>query len=134
MIYQELTIKEIKHQIKELENDLDLYLTLKKINFEKTQPHPIDYKTVITDKLNNIFDKFSHYVIKDEKYDKEIYSKTQELLAWQQRLIDKIKNISSSSPKAFITYLREEENLSWEDIEKVTHYSERQARRIYKNN
>jgi hypothetical protein len=31
-LQKELTVKEIKYKIKELEDDLNLYLTLKKIN------------------------------------------------------------------------------------------------------
>jgi hypothetical protein len=130
---KELTIKELKYIIKELEDDIDLYLTLKKINFQKTQPTVVKYKDVVSSKTNNIFDKFTHYVIKDEEYDETIYLKVQSLLAYQTRLADKIQNISQSSPKAYITYLREEENMSWLEIEKTTNFSERQARRIYKS-
>lgn len=130
IIEKELTIKEIKHQIKELEDDLDLYLTLKKINFEKTQPKAVNYKEVMVNN-NSHFDKFSHYMIKDEDYDETIYSKTEALNAWEKRLIEKIKSVSTSNDKAFITYLREEEEMSWLEIEATTNFSKRQAQRIY---
>lgn len=132
-LQKELSIKEIKYKIKELEDDLDLYLTLKKINFEKTQPQSTKYKDIVTNKTNQCFDKFSHYVIKDEDYDNTIYAKTEALNAWEKRLIEKIRGLSTGDSKAFITYLREEENYSWEKIEETTHYSKRQAQRIYKN-
>lgn len=130
---EELTIKEIKYNIKELEDDLELYLTLKKINFEKTQPKSVNYSTPYTDKTNIIFDKFNHYVIRDKDYDDIIYEKLALLNSWEKRLIDKIKNLANGNSKAFITYLREEEKCTWDKIERMTNYSERQARRIYKN-
>jgi hypothetical protein len=131
VLEKELTIKELKHNIKEIEDDLDLYLTLKKINFDKTQPSCSKIKDVVTNRPTVVFDKFSHYVIKDEEYDETIYAKTQSLLAYQERLLKKIENIRTSDDKAYITYLREEERMNWNDIAKYTHYSIRQAQRIY---
>lgn len=69
-LQKELTIKEIKYQIKELEKDLELYLTLKKINYQKTQPKAVTYKEIVTSGGSNNFDRFTHYVIKDEDYGK----------------------------------------------------------------
>ncbi len=128
---KELTIRELKHIIKELEDDLDLYLTLKKINFYKTQPGAIKYKDIMTNQSMVISDRFSQYVIRDEEYDNVIFTKHQSLLAYQQRLLDKLKNINTSNERVLITYLREEEKMSWKEICKITHYSDRQARRIY---
>jgi len=53
---KELTVKELKHIIQELEDDLDLYLTLKKINYNKTQPGASKIKNVVTSKTNTISD------------------------------------------------------------------------------
>ena len=130
-LQKELTVKEIKYKIKELEDDLNLYLTLKKINFEKTQPQSVKYQDIVISGGNKIFDKFTHYVIKDEDYDATIYAKTEAILAWEQRLVEKIKSISESEDKILITYLRDDEEYSWERIARETNYSERQARRIY---
>ena len=130
-LQKELTVKEIKYKIKELEDDLNLYLTLKKINYEKTQPQSVKYQDIVISGGNKIFDKFTHYVIKDEDYDTTIYSITEAILAWEQRLVEKIKNISESEDKILITYLRDDEKYSWERIARETNYSERQARRIY---
>ena len=132
-LQKELTVKEIKYQIKELEKDLELYLTLKKINYQKTQPKAVTYKEVVTSNGSNHFDRFAHYVIKDEDYDEKIYATTESLLAWQKRLVDKMKSISESDDKIFITHLRDNEKYSWEKIARETNYSERQARRIYKS-
>ena len=128
---KELTVKEIKYKIKELEDDLNLYLTLKKINYEKTQPQSVRYQDIVISGGNKIFDKFTHYVIKDEDYDTTIYAITEAILVWEQRLVEKIKNISESEDKILITYLRDDEEYSWERIARETNYSERQARRIY---
>jgi aspartokinase len=130
-LQKELTVKEIKYKIKELEDDLNLYLTLKKINYEKTQPQSVKYQDIVIGGGNKIFDKFTHYVIKDEDYDATIYAITEAILAWEQRLVEKIKNISESEDKILITYLRDDEEYSWERIARETNYSERQARRIY---
>jgi aspartokinase len=130
-LQKELTVKEIKYKIKELEDDLNLYLTLKKINFEKTQPQSVKYQDIVISGGNKIFDKFTHYLIKDEDYDTTIYATTEAILAWEQRLVEKIKNISESEDKILITYLRDDEEYSWERIARETNYSERQARRIY---
>ena len=127
---KELTIKELKYKIKELEDEIDLYLTLKKIEFAKTQPGAMTYKDVIV-KGGKPMDKFTHYTIKSEKYDKRIIELTDTLLTFQKRLNNKIANISNSDSKTFITYLREEEKYSWEKIARITNFSVRQARRIY---
>lgn len=131
ILEKELTIKELKHIIKELEDDLELYLTLKKINFEKTQPGATKFKDIVTSKPTSTSDRFAQYMIKDEQYDETIFAKHQSLLAYEQRYLEKIKNMKSSSEKEFITFLREEEKLSWEEISRITYYSERQCRRIY---
>lgn len=128
---KELTVKELKHIIQELEDDLDLYLTLKKINYNKTQPGASKIKNVVTSKTNTISDRFAQYVIKDEEYDEKIYSTHQSLLAYEQRLLNKLNNMKSSDSKTYITYLKEEEGLTFEEITKIVHYSLRQVKRIY---
>lgn len=127
---KKLTIKELKYKIKELEDEIDMYLTLKKIDFVKTQPGAMSYKDVIV-QGGQPYDKFTHYTIKSEKYDKKIIELTDTLLTYQKRLNNKIANISNSDSKAFITYLREEEKLRWDEISRITNYSLRQAKRIY---
>lgn len=125
-----ITIKELKYKIKETKDDLELYLKLKQIEFTKTQPQAASYEN---EKINGkfVFDKFTHYMIKSEKYDSKITELVDSLLAYEKRLNEKIKNICNADSKAFITYLREEEKYSWDKIARTTNYSLRQVKRIY---
>jgi len=52
-------------------------------------------------------------------------------LAYEQRLLNKLNNMKSSDSKTYITYLKEEEGLTFEEITKIVHYSLRQVKRIY---
>lgn len=129
-----LTIRQAKNEIKKLENNLDLYLTKKKINFEKTQPASNEIKSVVTSKGNVLFDKFTHYVIKDEELDSTIYSIQESILAYQQFIVKEMKRISYAKGSELITYLRDEENLSWNEIKDIVHYSLRQCHNLYAKN
>lgn len=129
-----LTIRQAKNEIKKLENNLDLYLTKKKINFEKTQPASNEIKSVVTSKGNVLFDKFTHYVIKDEELDSTIYSIQESILAYQQFIVKEMKRISDAKGSELITYLRDEENLSWNEIKDIVHYSLRQCHNLYAKN
>lgn len=129
-----LTIRQAKNEIKKLENNLDLYLTKKKINFEKTQPASNEIKSVVTSKGNVLFDKFTHYVIKDEELDSTIYSIQESILAYQQFIVKEMKRISEAKGSELITYLRDEENLSWNEIKDIVHYSLRQCHNLYAKN
>ena len=77
---EELSIKELKYKIKEVEDELEMYLTLKKIEFNKSQPGAMTYKDIIV-QGGQPFDKFTHYLIKSEQYDDNIIELTQKLLA-----------------------------------------------------
>ena len=46
--------------------------------------------------------------------------------------IKEMKRISKNGGSELIVYLRDEERLPWKQICKVTHYSDKQVRRIYK--
>ena len=130
MITEHLTIREAKNELKKLENEFDLYLTKKKINFLKTQPSAIKYKDVVSSS-HSIFDKFTHYVIKDEEMDLKIYGIQESINAYQEFIVKEMKRISESGGSELIVFLRDELKLKWNDISKQTNYSERQARRLY---
>ena len=134
-----LSIEEAKNEIKKLENELDLYLTKKKINYQKTQPASIKIKDIVISS-KNIFDKFSHYVIKDEELDIKIYSLQEAILSYQEYILKEMKRISELEPYKLRVYeLREDIDFirthgrkrTWLEIAELTNYSDRQAKRIY---
>lgn len=126
-----LTIKEARNEITKLENELDLYLTKKKINFEKTQPGSPKMNDILTSKTGMIFDKFTHYIIKDSEYDSKIYSLQESINAYQKYVIEEMKRISENGGSELIVYYRDELKLKWEEIVKLTHYSLRQCHNLY---
>lgn len=141
ILEKHLTIKEARNEIEKLENELDVYLTKKKINYVKTQPGSSKFKDVVTIKTNAIFDKFSHYIIKDEELDTKIYSLQESILSYQEYILKEMQRISNIEPyKLKIYELREDMDFIrkynrkryWIEIAETLNYSEKQVRRIYK--
>lgn len=119
-----LTIKDAKNEVVHLENELEVYLTRKKINFLKTQPGTVNYKDIVTSKTNNIFDKYTHYVIKDEEIDTKIYGIQESIASYLQFIVNEMKRMSKYDEIGLICYLREEEHQSWKFIDKILHRSD----------
>lgn len=141
ILEKHLTIKEARNEIEKLENELDVYLTKKKINYVKTQPGSSKFKDVVTSRTNAIFDKFSHYIIKDEELDTKIYSLQESILSYQEYILKEMKRISNIEPYKLKVYeLREDMDFIrkynrkryWIEIAETLNYSEKQVRRIYK--
>lgn len=141
MIQKHLTIREARNEIEKLENELDVYLTKKKINYVKTQPGSSKFKDVVTNRTNEIFDKFSHYIIKDEELDTKIYSLQESILSYQEYILKEMQRISNIEPYKLKVYeLREDMEFIrkynrkryWIEIAETLNYSEKQVRRIYK--
>ena len=130
---EHLTIGQAKNEKRKLENELELYLEKKKINFERMQPSSPKLKDIIAGKSNSqvIIDKFTHYVIKDEDLDKTIYSLQEEINAYERYIISEMKRISQTSANEKIVYYRDEEKRSWNEIARLTHYSLRQCHNLY---
>lgn len=131
ILEKHLTIKEARNEISKLENELDLYLTKKKINFIKTQPKSIEIKDIVASKTNTIFDKFTHYVIKDEELDSKIYWLQESIVSYQEYIVKEMRRISENGGSELIVYLRDEERLSWKEVSNISHYSVRQCHRLY---
>jgi hypothetical protein len=129
-LQKHLTIREAKNELRKAENELDLYLTKKEINYLKTQPSAVKYKDIVASS-HNIFDKFTHYVIKDEEVDLKIYGLQETINSYQKYIISEMKRISDNGGSELITFLRDEMKMKWEEIAKYTNYSERQVRRLY---
>lgn len=141
ILEKHLTIKEARNEIEKLENELDVYLTKKKINYVKTQPGSSKFKDVVTNRTNAIFDKFSHYIIKDEELDTKIYSLQESILSCQEYILKEMQRISNIEPYKLKVYeLREDMEFIrkynrkryWIEIAETLNYSEKQVRRIYK--
>lgn len=127
-----LTIKEAKYEIKKLENQLDLYLTKKEINKLKIQPKAIQIKDIVVDSSHVNFDKYLDYVIKDEEIDTTVYEILSSILAYKQYIANEIVNMSKYDEIGYIAYLKEEENKSWREIDKILHHGEDYSRTKYK--
>lgn len=141
ILEKHLTIKEARNEIEKLENELDVYLTKKEINYVKTQPGSSKFKDVVTSRTNAIFDKFSHYIIKDEELDTKIYSLQESILSYQEYILKEMQRISNIEPYKLKVYeLREDMDFIrkynrkryWIEIAETLNYSEKQVRRIYK--
>jgi len=127
-----MTLKQAKNEIIKLENELDLYLTKKKINFERTQPQASKIKDIVVSRGINIFDSFSSYVIKDEECDDKIYSLQESILAYKQYLNKELNRMRTYDDITLIVYLKEEENWSWREIDRYLNYAEDTSRTKYK--
>ena len=127
-----MTLKEIKNHITKLQNNLNFYMKKKQINFEKTQPTSIKLKDLVVDEGFKNWDPFMSYMIKDEECDKEIYSIQKELLAYQELLVDEIIRMKKSDDIPLIVFLKEEEKMSWKQIDKYLNYGYDYSRTKYK--
>ena len=128
-----MNILKAKNEIDKLQDTLELYLQKKKINFIKSQPWSPIMKDIITGKNDGkaIFDKFAHYIIKDEELDSEIYSLQESINAYENYIIKEMKRISKYGGSELVRYYRDVEKKKWDEISKLTHYSSRQCHRLY---
>lgn len=128
-----MNILKAKNEIDKLQDTLELYLQKKKINFIKSQPGSPIMKDIITGKNDGkaIFDKFAHYIIKDEELDSEIYSLQESINAYENYIIKEMKRISKYGGSELVRYYRDVEKKKWDEISRLTHYSSRQCHRLY---
>lgn len=129
-----LTIEGAKREIDKLNNELELYLEKKKINFERTQPSSPALRDIIPGKSDSmtIFDKFTHYVIKDEECDNKIYQLLETINAYEKYIINEEKRLSETDPIKLKIYLLKQKGKTFEEIGEAIGYSKRQVIRIYK--
>lgn len=131
-----MNILKAKNEIDKLQDTLELYLQKKKINFIKSQPGSPIMKDIITGKNDGkaIFDKFAHYIIKDEELDTEIYTLQESINAYENYIIKEMKRISKYGGSELVRYYRDVEKKKWDEISRLTHYSSRQCHRLYEKN
>jgi len=128
-----MTINQAKAERQKLINELELYLEQKEINFIRTQPKSPIMKDVIEGKSDGfrISDKYTHYIIKDEKFDEKIFTLQKEINALEKYIINEMERINKEGGDYLIRYYRDVEKFSWEKIARLTHYSIRQCHRLY---
>lgn len=129
-----LTINQAKIEKDKLINELDLYLEQKEVNFIKMQPESPVMRDVIEGKSDGfkISDKFTHYLIKDEKLDEKIFALQKEINAYEKFIINEMERINKAGGNYLIKYYRDVEKFSWNKISRLTHYSLRQCHNLYK--
>ena len=93
---EELSISQAINMKKKLENQLEYYLENKNINFQKTQPKSPTKKDIIAGKSDSIpvFDKYTHYVIKDEEVDHKIYELSREINSLESYILKEQERIA----------------------------------------
>jgi len=141
ILEKHLTIREVKKILRDLNDDLQTELENKAANYQKTQPKSPVLKDIVVDQSHSSFDKFSHYVIKDEDLDPRIISLLRSINAYEALIIKRIRSVwLSNKDEAKVIILREDEKwasdhkgepMSWSLIGERTGYSERQCRRIF---
>lgn len=124
ILEKKLTIKEVKNEIKHLENELDLYATQRNINFLKTQPGAIKIKEIVVDSTHTNIDSFLNYVVKDEEYDSKIYGLLSSLYSYKSYIAKELKRMCEHDEIGYIRYLKEDEKKSWREIDKILHHGE----------
>ena len=119
-----LTLKEIRNKIIKLNNNIENYCGLKKIEFEKTQPKAMIFNKLKVDVSHVNYDLFIKYVIKSNKYDDKIIPLEKELLQYQTLFINEIERMKKYDEIPLIEFLKYEVELTWGDIDKFLCYAE----------
>ena len=129
---KDLTIREAKNLIKQYQNELDVYLTQKNINYLKTQPKAMQIKDIVVDSSHVNIDSFLNYVSKDEEYDSKIYGLLASIYSYKSYIAKEIQRMSEFDEIGYIVYLKEDERKSWREIDKILHHGEDYSRTKYK--
>ena len=128
---QHLTIREVKNEIKRLENELNVYLTKKNVNLLKVQPRAMQIKDLVVDSSHTNFDSFLNYIQKDEEYDTKIYGLLASIYSYKSYIANEIKRMTEYDEISYIVYLREEEKKSWREIDRILHHGENYSKVKY---
>ena len=126
-----LTIREVKNEIKRLENELNVYLTKKNINLLKVHPKAMQIKDIVVDSSHTNFDSFLNYIQKSEEYDTKIYGLLASIYSYKAYIANELKRMSDYDEIGYIVYLKEEERRSWREIDHILHHGEGYSRLKY---
>lgn len=119
-----LTLKEIRNNIVRLNNNIENYCGLKKIEFEKTQPKAMIFDKLKVDVSHVNYDLFIKYIIKSNKYDDKIIPLERELLQYQTLFINEIERMKRYDEVPLIEFLKYEVCLSWSEIDKFLYLAD----------
>lgn len=126
------TIKQARNEIKSLENELDLYLTKRNINFLKTQPRAMQIKDIVVDSSHVNIDSFLNYTIRDEDLDVKITGLLESIKSYKEFIEKEIfEKIKDKRKKEKVIYLKNEGCFNWKEISAILNLSEKQCRRLY---
>ena len=140
-----MTLKEIKNQIQAKDNEINRLIDQKRLNFLKTQPHPIDTSRIIVDGGKRE-DKFAKYIIKDSAIDPQLDLAYEEKWLLEEFLDEELKRLDKYGElvKQIVyykeDYLEEEykngktifRELTWKEIAKKVSYSADYCRKVYR--
>ena len=119
-----LSLKEIRNNIMRINNNIENYCGLKKIEFEKTQPKAMIFDKLKVDVSHVNYDLFIKYVIKSNKYDDKIIPLEKELIQYQSLFINEVERMKKYDEVPLIEFLKYEVGLTWGDIDKFLHSAE----------
>lgn len=131
ILEKHLTIKGAKNEVLRLQHELDLYLTKRNINYLKTQPGAMQIRDIVVDSSHTNFDSFLNYTIRDEEYDIKIYGLLASIYGYKRYIAKELERMSKYDEIGYITYLREEEKMSWREIDKILHHGENYSKVKY---
>ncbi len=94
---EKITICEVKKKLRDLNDELETYLQLKKINYEKTQPKAMRINDILVQQSHVNVDRFCNYMIKDENLDLKITTMLEEINTYESLIIRRIKSIAMSN-------------------------------------
>ena len=128
----ELSLKQIKSRIEELNNKLNTLLEKKDQAYRMTQPKAKPLKEINV-QGGTRQDRFSEYVIKAEKLDALIDLLQDEIRLLEDYLNKELERINKYDEwEQKVIYLRDD-GKSWDYIACNTPFSKRTCQRIYKN-
>lgn len=128
-----MTIRECEYKLERLKTDLEYYNNKKMRLFELTQPRSKSF-----DRINihggERQDKMVEYLSRMEKVDYKIESISKEIEIFEKWLVDTKNIILKYYPEEYAKVIRlRESGKSWELIAKLSNYSIRQSKRIYRD-
>lgn len=123
-----LNIIDCWNEIKKLENDLDLYKTLRETNGDISSSQ---FKSIVVSCGSHKSDTMLMDLIANDQYTAKINEIYKSKLAYENYLVAEIERLSLSSPSYVIVFLKDYQKLSWKKIAYKMNYSVRQCQRYY---